>query len=190
MPANPFAGFSADELVRILAQVAGQLATAEKPEIVTGEIAAVVEGRARRALPVPQWATVTPDGKIQQRGVVIQAWRYKARRLAETKATDRRPESPTLGQIDDWHRTVAEVCAGIVEPADLTPIIVESWGYDVVRYIHQQIERLGPVPPALLAAELAALAGAPPPPVPGPADPSGREPEPPPDDLGDEPVPA
>lgn len=188
MPANPLAGFSADELVRIVAQAAGQLASAGKPEIVTGEIAAVVEGRARRELPIPQWATLRPDGTIQQRGVVIQAWEHRDRRKAETNATDRRSGSATFGQVDEWHRQVNEVVAGIAEPANLTPAIVERWGYDVVTYIHRQIERLGAVPPAFLAAELARLAGEPPPPVSGPDDPPANRPEPAPERLGDEPT--
>lgn len=187
---NPFADFSHAELLAIAAQIAAQIAVVAPDAIVSGECAAVVEGRARLPLAVPQWTTIGPDGQVQRRGVVIQALDYRSCRIAEALATDRRPKSATLGQVDDWRRLAEEVRLGVVEPANLPLTVVEGWGYDVVRYIHQQIERLGPIPPALLAAELAALAGGPPPAdTPGAGDPDGAAGEPAADELGDEPVP-
>lgn len=185
-PGNPFAGFDAGELLEILAKAAQQLADLKPPAIIDGEIAPVVQSRAKRPLAIPQWTTA--DG--QARGVVIQYWSYEQRRLAEAAATDRRPNSPTFGQVDDWRRLAEEVRLGIVEPAGLTLKIVESWGYAVVTYIHEQIERLGPVPPAVMAATLASLADAPPPPPARPGGSRANTPEPDPDNLGDDPLPA
>lgn len=152
------------DVYQLLGQIAAVLAGEEKPGIVTGEQALVVDSRAVAHIAIPQWTTIGKDGKPIRRGVVVRAWSYAQRRQAEMAATmplkaGQQPPAP----IDDWRRVVEEVRLGIIEPADLPAPVVESWGYDVVKYLHQQIERLGPVPPDLLRAELAALMGQTPP---------------------------
>ena len=146
-----------------LSQIIGALAGQAQPTPITSEQALVIDSRATARIPVPQWTVMQPDGTLQHRGVTVRSWSYAQRRQAEQAATT----PPRPGQsgpvIDDWRRVVEEVRLGIIDPPDLPASVVEAWGYDVVRYLHQQIERLGPVPPDLLRAELAALVGNTPP---------------------------
>ena len=152
------------DVSQLLGQIAAALAGEEQPGIITSEQALVVDSRATARIAIPQWTVIGADGKAVRRGVVVRAWSYAQRRQAEMAATmPLRPGQQPPAPIDDWRRVVEEVRLGIIEPADLPAPVVESWGYDVVKYLHQQIERLGPVPPDLLRAELAAIMGQAPP---------------------------
>jgi len=146
-----------------LSQIVSALAGQSQPTLITSEQALVIDSRATARIPVPQWTVMQPDKTLLHRGVVVRSWSYAQRRQAEQAATT----PPRPGQpgpvIDDWRRVVEEVRLGIIDPPDLPISVVEAWGYDVVKYLHQQIERLGPVPPDLLRAELAALVGDTPP---------------------------
>jgi hypothetical protein len=170
--AQAVAGLSAAALRDLIAAAAGQLAAAPRPAVVSAEQAVELHGRGRMPYAVPQWTTTGPGGAIVARGVVIQALSYKERRQAEERATIR--QGPRAGEVDDWRRVLEEAACGIVEPSGLDPRTVERWGYAVVVGIHAAIERLGDYPAALIAEELAVLAGGPPPP--GPDDPPPGEP--------------
>jgi hypothetical protein len=147
-----------------LSQIVTALAGQSQPTLITSEQALVVDSRATATIPVPQWTIMQPDGTLLHRGVTVRAWSYAQRRQAEQAATmPPRPGPQPQQTIDDWRRVVEEVRLGIINPPDLPSSVVEAWGYDVVKYLHQQIERLGPVPPDLLRAELAALVGETPP---------------------------
>lgn len=148
------------DVYQLLGQIAAVLAGEEKPDVITSEQSLVIDSRATAHIAIPQWTLIGKDGKATRRGVVVRAWSYAQRRQAEMAATmPMKPGQQPPAPIDDWRRVVEEVRLGIIEPADLPPQVVESWGYDVVKYLHQQIERLGPVPPELLKAELANIMG-------------------------------
>lgn len=182
---NPFsetvAGLGPAALRDLLTAAAARLSHATSPAIVSGEVLVELHGRATRPLVIPQWTTVGPDGELQPRGVVIQALDYKARRLAEQKATIER--GPRMGEVDEWRRMLEEVSAGIVGGPQITTL--ERMNYEVIRYIHAAIDRLGDDAPAIVAAELAQLAGGQPPAR--PADPRAAVELGHPDDLGGEP---
>ena len=147
------AGFAPTELRALLAATVNRLAATEKPAIVGKELAASLDDRERFDYAVPQWTTA--DGEA--RGLVLMAWRWQDRERAEREATDAK------GVYNRWDQIVWEVKLGIFDPADLPIAVIKGWNYDVVLAIHQQIERLAPLPPALIAAELARLAGGVPP---------------------------
>lgn len=174
---NPFdatvAGLAPAALRDLLAAAARHLSQAHEPAIVSPELLVELRGRAQRPLAVPQWTTIGPEGELQARGVVIQALDYKARRLAEERATIR--SGPRMGEVDDWRRVLEEVSAGIVGNPSITTL--EQMNYAVVIYIHAAIERLGDDAPAIIAAELAQLAGGPPPPRPGDRAAGGEQPD-------------
>lgn len=100
-------------------------------------------------VPVPQWSGA--DGEV--RGVRVRALTYKARMLAEQRATGKD------GKVNAWLLVAHEVAAGVVRPAGLTPDSLLNWNADVVLLIHDRILGLGGIPGALAAAELARIAG-------------------------------
>lgn len=153
------ASLSPAALRDILAAAAGQLAQQPQPSILPAETAPVVDDRARRAVAVPQWTTA--DGAA--RGVVLQALSARQRREAEYHATERHEGRPGFGQANPRRQILEELRRGIVEPANLPITVIEGWNDDVVLDLHAHLCALGPLPPAYLAAELAALVGAAPP---------------------------
>lgn len=105
-----------------------------------------------REYPVEQWrgADGTPYG------VVIRALRFRDRMEAEREATVTGKAGKT--EIDPWRLMAEEVARGIVKPR-VTVDQLLGWNDAVVREIYQAIHDLAPYPPAVVAAELARLAG-------------------------------
>lgn len=154
-----------DTLQALVAAVVARLSTTTPPAVLTRETAAAVDDCAEVDLAIPQWTTA--DGQL--RGVRVRALTFKERMLADRAAT-RAGKDGTL-TTDAWRLMAEEVVAGITAPRGLTVDHILAWNDSVVVFIHQQIQRLGPLPSALIAGELARLAGGSPPP---PPDPAGR----------------
>lgn len=134
---------------------------------------ASLDDRAEWPVPVPQWTTA--DG--QARGVWVKALMFRDRMLAERQATGKD------GAVDAWRLVAEEVARGVTRPAGLTVDNILNWNSDAVEHVHNQILRLGGLAGAIIAQELARLAGGPPPPQPGAvAGHAGADP----DDLGDD----
>lgn len=164
-------------LQAIVVAVVEHLATAAPPAIPSREAATAIDDRAEAFCAVPQWTTA--DGQL--RGVRIRALSFKQRMLADKAATRVGKDGATT--LDAWRLLAEEVCAGIVEPRELTVDHILGWNDAVMEHIHASIQRLGPLPAALVARELARLAGGDPPPAPAQARGDGGDTAP--DPLGE-----
>lgn len=129
-------------------------------DVPTREQASCMDDCAEVPHEVPQWRT--PKGP---RYVIVRALTAGQRRQAEQAATVRRADK-SIG-VDDYLLMIEEVRRGIVRPRDLTRETLEGWNADVVLAIYSRLQTLGHLPPAEVAARLAAIAGPVPPPAGG-----------------------
>lgn len=111
---------------------------------------------AERPLAIPQWTGAAGE----RRGVYIRALTFRARMEAERRATQG-------GAVNPWLLVAYEVAAAITRPSGLTPDSILTWNADVIEFIHSHVLALGGLSGALVASELARLAGEAPPPEPG-----------------------
>lgn len=153
----------ADEAAALLAAAAARLAGAA-PTVVDAETAIAIEDCAEMDLSVPQWARVRDDGTVEARGVRIRALTFRDRMTAEKAATLTKKDGST--EIDPWRLQAEEVVRGVVRPKFRTVDQVLGMNYEAIQHIHAAICRLGPQPAALVARELARVAGGDPPPRP------------------------
>lgn len=158
-----------DEAAQLIAALARRLtagATGEHAQTIRPTDAVALDDCAEIFVPVPQWTTA--DRQI--RGVWLRAPQYRDDMLAEREATVRDPKTGEE-RIDDYRRVAELVSRVITRPAVRVDTLL-SWNTKVVYALYNRAMALADLPGALVAAELARLAGGPPPPpAPAPARP-------------------
>lgn len=105
-----------------------------------------------RQYPIEQWRGA--DGTAY--GVVIRALLFRDRMEAERAAT--LTDKAGRSHVDPWRLMAEEVARGIVKPK-VTVDHLLGWNDAVIRELYQAIHDLAPYAPAVVAAELARLAG-------------------------------
>jgi hypothetical protein len=133
--------------------------------------------RARVPVPIPQ--ATGADGR--PRGVWVRALSADQRADAEVAAhrwTLRKlgppPPNPLLREayllaydrIVDGRQVIEETALMIVDPPDMPVTVIGGWGDATIQLIHAEGLRAERLPAEVIAAELARLHGAPPPPAP------------------------
>lgn len=109
---------------------------------------------------IPQWQAT--DGT--NRGVYVRALRFRDCLTAERNAT-RRLKDGTV-EVDPWRLVAEEVAAAVTRPNGITVDVILGWNRNVVEQIHNAILSVGGLSGALIAQELARIAGSAPPPQP------------------------
>lgn len=156
--ASIFGDMGPEERRRALAALLGAPDEEAPPvRLLDQRLVATPGDRLEREIPIPQWTGA--DGTLY--GVRIQALTFRHRMEAEIAATMTDPRTGRA-EIQPWRLMAEEVARGVLRPRVTVDHILD-WSDDVVRQIYRAIHDAAPYPPAMVAAELARLAGANPP---------------------------